>query len=948
MASTDDLSQGHQDADNQGKTAARNAPAAHGHPAEGLDLSRHTEGRAIARVGHLTLGWMLSWAVPLAAAPCPPEAASAVSTGWAAYRANDLSRARSLFREGDQACPGNVDAKVGLAYASLRLGETARAESLFRTVVNADSANADAWVGLAHAAERRSRATDAIAAARRSWALHPGNPEVRDLLDRLLPGWDRAPRVARSLPESLMIAARTHGDRFEVPSASGWKPFYVKGVNLGVALPGRFPAEFPADSLCYAGWIDTVAAMNANLVRVYTILPPAFYRALAGWNAAHPGRAVWLIHGVWTELPPDHDFEDRAWKTEFRSEMRQVVDIVHGAAEFPWRPGHAGGRYDADVSPWTLGYIIGREWEPFAVKAFNAARPGPHAHRGRLLEVSSATATDAWMVEQCDVMLTDELTRYRVLRPIAYTNWPTLDPLHHPTESSTGEEREWRRRFGVPATPLKLEYENDAVSLDPSLARPTTANPAGWFASYHAYPYYPDFMIHDPNYARARSSLGRSNYFGYLTDLKRHHAGIPVLIAEYGVPSSRGVAHLQPQGWNHGGHDERAMGVVDARLTREIHESGMAGSILFALIDEWFKKNWTVIDLEQPPDRTRLWHNVMDPEQNYGVIAMVSGHADGPRLGGDPQAWLAMPVLASASRVPAGAPAAIRLATDASALYLAIDLPHFRGCPALWESIGVYIALDTYEPGLGQTALPAKLVRGDIGFEFLVDLQQPDAGTLRITPEYNPYVGHESIQRGDDRGRFYSRPVKPVSRADGLFAPLELIVNRARFGRDGRFYAAQVHDRGQLRYGTEQLTSLADWYFDVDAGLLEVRLPWGLLNFTDPSSRIVALGRGVGGDFLTARTEGVRVGVVAYDKGPGSRVRGALPLLDRSGRWRASDFRAWAWAPWEEPVYHSRLKPAFAAMREVWGSLGEESVVSVPPPPGAGARVDPSHRESPR
>ena len=83
------------------------------------------------------------------------------------------------------------------------------------------------------------------------------------------------------------------------------------------------------------------------------------------------------------------------------------------------------------------------------------------------------------------------------------------------------------------------------VSLDPSLVRATASNPAGWFASYHAYPYYPDFMLHDPGYNRARSSLGRSNYFGYLAELKRHHAGIPVLIAEYGVPSSRGDAHLQ-------------------------------------------------------------------------------------------------------------------------------------------------------------------------------------------------------------------------------------------------------------------------------------------------------------------------------------------------------------------------------------------------------------------
>ena len=95
--------------------------------------------------------------------------------------------------------------------------------------------------------------------------------------------------------------------------------------------------------------------------------------------------------------------------------------------------------------------------------------------------------------------------------------------------------------------------------------RPTSRNPAGWFASYHAYPYYPDFMLYDPGYDRARSREGRSNYFGYLKELKRHHAGMPLVISEYGVPSSRGNGPPPAAGmesrWsrrNRDGQDRRA------------------------------------------------------------------------------------------------------------------------------------------------------------------------------------------------------------------------------------------------------------------------------------------------------------------------------------------------------------------------------------------------------
>src|SRR5690606_36246541 len=112
--------------------------------------------------------------------------------------------------------------------------------------------------------------------------------------------------------------------------------------------------EFPADSGLYRGWLDSMPAMGANVVRVYTIFPPASYRALRARNLAYPAAPLRLVHGVWTELPPADDFGDPGWLAEFRAEMRRAVDVVHGAAELAPRPGHAAGRYDADVSEWVV------------------------------------------------------------------------------------------------------------------------------------------------------------------------------------------------------------------------------------------------------------------------------------------------------------------------------------------------------------------------------------------------------------------------------------------------------------------------------------------------------------------------------------------------------------------------------------------------------------------
>ncbi|MGH7658813.1 MAG: hypothetical protein ACREL6_11315, partial [Gemmatimonadales bacterium] len=653
----------------------------------------------------------------------------------------------------------------------------------------------------------------------------------------------------------------------------------------------------------------------ANTIRLYTILPPEFYRALLGYNLNNPDNPLYLIHGVWTGLPPEHDFENQAWKSAFRNEMRRVVDLIHGRANIPSRPGHASGRYDADVSRWTLAFIIGREWEPFAVVAFDQTHPKPRIFRGKFLE-AEGPVTDVWMAEQCDYMLAYEVERWNSVRPIAYTNWPTLDPLHHPTEATVAEELEWRRRKGRPFLRVSAEYDNDAIGLDATLVQPTAANPAGWFASYHAYPYYPDFMLYDPGYDTASSSEGRSNYFGYLRDLVRYHDDMPVLIAEYGVPSSEGMAHWQPQGWTHGGHDEKEMALIDARLTREIHESGAAGGIIFAWMDEWFKKNWVVSELQIPAEHIPRWRNTMDAEQNYGILGMYAGHPDSiPKLGGDPGRWTGSTPLMETG---AGPVAALHVYQDEAYVYLGIRLD--SGEDSLnWRSGGVMVGIDTYSPDEGQHRLPGLEMQAEPGFEFLVDLRSPDDGQLRIIPGYDPYGGPPD-STGDDRGLFYTRPAMTSNRSDGTFDSMFVITNRARFGRNGTFFPARGYTRGRLQYGTSEESSLSDWYYDQGASLVEIRLPWGLLNVTDPSTRTVLDDRTAEGGFGTTETNGFRFGVILYSGETNRTVSGALPSLEAQ-RWSSEEFPVWTWDTWEMPEYHARLKPVYEELRDIWSDL---------------------------
>lgn len=829
-------------------------------------------------------------------APCPQRASATTDSAWLAYRANRIALAARRFAHADALCPGIAEVNAGLGFVALRRGSTGEAHLRFAAALRADSGNADAWYGLGLARARGGERDSAIAALRRALAIAPGYAGAQSqltLLGDLGPPLDQPAR-----PGTFQLPARTRGEGFEVFRNGAWRPFYVKGINLGAARPGKYPSEFPTDDSTYAHWLRLMAEAHANVVRVYTILPPAFYGALKRWNDSHPDQALWLVHGVWAEVPPDDDYDNREWKAEFREEAQRVVDLLHGHALIPPRPGHASGRYTADVSTHVLAFIIGREWEPFTLRHYNNLRRGRSSYRGTFFTLPRGTPADVWMVEQCDYLMRYEWDTWHAQRPIAYSNWPTLDPLSHRTEPTVEEESALRERIGLPPLTNRREYDNDDQTLDAMLVRPTVRNRAGYFASYHVYPYYPDFMIYDSTYGTARSSYGPSHYYGYLRALKRHHAGRPLLISEYGVPSSRGLGHVHPDGMDHGGHDEVEMAQIDVRLTREIREAGAAGGILFAWIDEWFKHNWSVVDFEVPQDRRRLWHNAMDPEQYYGLLGQYAGKDTAPPApGGAPARWRALPLLGGLHQ------SRLRVGSDESYLYLALE-----SSGGTRASARTLIGIDTYARDRGEFRLPDGQ-RTEAGLEFYLDVSDTSAGRLFIARRYSPYITPRSGMGPADLDPFYNVECTVDVRSDSAdFDSLFAVANRFRVTRSLRQIPVRGVDRGRLRYGRASASTLADWFVDRDAGLVEIRLAWGLLNVTDPSSRTVLTAVRHDNSVATDTTDGFRF-VVAE---PPLGAADPEAVLTASATYR--------WPTWEEPTWHERLKPAYFALRDLWGS----------------------------
>jgi tetratricopeptide (TPR) repeat protein len=877
--------------------------------------------------------WLLVFAPLLTATPalsqpkCStlPATRQAIERGWTAYRANDIATAANEFKRALALCPSDPGALTGAGYAAMREGRLPAARALFARAIAADSMSYDAVMGSAMTANREGEHVAARRGFERALRIVPGDSTALSYLARL-PG-EVTPDVLapRERPKVTTIGARTGRRVIEVRNAAGqWSPMWIKAVNLGAALPGKFPSEFPPDDGTYDRWIALIAEMGANAVRVYTIHPPHFYAALREWNLAHPADPLWLIHGVWAEPPPgkkEEKYDDPQWLARFRREMKRVVSLTRGDAVIPPAPGHASGAYRADVSAWTLGYIIGREWEPYSVVTYNALQPRKSSYSGKYITISGGNALETWLAEQSDYMVSFEMERYNAQRPIAYTNWPTLDPLNHPTETSMPQEIALLQARGEKIVEKSKEYDNDAVGLDAMKMRATGAFRAGVFASYHAYPYYPEFMVVDPGYLKARSPDGPSNYFGYLRELVAHHGNMPVVISEYGVPSSRGIGHFQPQGWNHGGLSEQEQALVNARLTRDIYASGAAGAGLFALIDEWFKKSWIVTDFEFPHDRKQLWLNPLDAEEHYGVIAMRAGRK-GSRIiiDGDTADWRSRPVLygkpMSRSNVPPQLQLkSFRVSEDEAYVYLRLDVGRID-----WARAHYLIGIDTYRGNLGDTRLPHTGLRVPVGLEFVLDFGGPGASQLLVDHPYNPYRPVVIPGSKPPATQYvYNPEVRIVANDLGQWDSLVVVPNRRRIGRDGRIYPAISYNRNRLLYSRESENSLADWYADTTTGVLEVRLPWGMLQLVDPSKRSVLFSNTSDGYVRGAVTDGFRFVVKSYD--PSKPSSGGDTLPRGAGANGFAAIPTWTWPTWEVPQWHAEVKPLFAAMQRTFGAI---------------------------
>ncbi|MBQ7986712.1 MAG: hypothetical protein IJ304_05575 [Clostridia bacterium] len=678
---------------------------------------------------------------------------------------------------------------------------------------------------------------------------------------------------------------KVDGEEIYMEKDGSFVPFEIKGVNLGSGIPGEWATSFAVDEETYLRWFSYIQDMGANTIRVYTIQNDDFYNAFYKYNKDNQN-PLYMLHGVWVNdyvLNSHRDAYDKDFYDTFLENSKIMVDVIHGQRKLNLgRVASAGhGTYQNDISEWVIGYILGVEWDDSTVSYTDDLYEGIEgfsAYKGEYMYTSEdATPFETMLTMVGDKVIEYETKRYDQQRLVAFSNWPTTDPFEYP---------EIIKNFFMKCAQVDTEH-----------IKTTSAFIPGQFASYHVYPYYPYYLSFADDWAvfglesknAFRDELGRINaYRAYLTMLNNHH-NMPVVISEFGVSTGRGMAQVDKDtGRNQGNTSEQAQGQALIDCWNDIKTTGCNGGCVFTWQDEWFKRTWNTMHAVNLT-RTAYWSDYQTNEQYFGLLSFDPGKEKSVSyVDGDVSEWTEDDLIQDGE-------IELSIKYDEKFMYFLVKKNGLD-----FENETLYIPLDI-TPKSGSNYCENFGVKFDRDADFVIVLNGKDNSRIMAQERYDALRSTYSKDIYD-----YDTYLKNnvPDKNSPKFVTIELILRTAiALSPETKETVAESYETGKLLYGianpeSPEFNSLADFYANGD--YIEIKLPWQIMNFADPSKMLVH------DDYYDGNygIEYIDIDKMYAGIGAGNE-RITLDEVELSG--------------WGNKVtYHERLKSSYYIMQNLW------------------------------
>ena len=673
---------------------------------------------------------------------------------------------------------------------------------------------------------------------------------------------------------------KTEDDKILLNKGNGYKEFEIKGVNMGSGIPGEWSTDFAIDKETYLRWFDQIKDLGANTVRIYTVQNDTFYNAFYEYNHENPD-PLYLIHGVWVNdyvLNSHRDAYNEDFFDTLLEDSKTVVDVLHGRKKINLgRMASAGhGTYNKDISPWVLGYILGVEWEDVTVVFTNEKYKNNskyNSYNGKYMYTTEdASPFEALLAKLGDKVIEYESEKYKVQKLVAFSNWPTTDPFYYPEQVTN--------------------FFMKCAQVDVENIKTTDAFLSGQFVSYHIYPYYPDYLVHIKDWGNFKTNINIADFYengvlntykAYLSMIKNHHS-MPVVISEFGVSTGRGMAQVDVNtGRNQGHMSETEQGDALVRCYNDIMDAGCAGSCVFTWQDEWFKRTWNTMHAVNLM-RTPYWSDYQTNEQYFGLLSFDPGKEQSVcYVDGDVSEWKDEDIVFFKEDL------SLSLKYDERFIYLLARKKDFD-----FENDTLYLPFDI-TPKSGSSYCESNGLLFDRAADFLLTINGKDNSRLQVQERYEALRStySENVYKFDT----YIEENIP-DKDSPKFVNIDMILK------------AEVFETGILTYGNanpkaKDYNSLAD--FIVSGDYVEIKLPWQLLNFADPSRMTIHddyYDDNYGIEYITI--DEMYIGL--SDGTNGRRIPLYVQKLEG----------------WENKVtYHERLKPSYYILQSVWREKDE-------------------------
>lgn len=670
---------------------------------------------------------------------------------------------------------------------------------------------------------------------------------------------------SKSAPKDGTYFTKTKGKDIYIAKNDKWEKLEIVGVGLNSTKPGAFPSENLVSEEDYLRWIKDIYDMGANCIKVSNLMGANFYKALDKFNKDKKN-PIYLMQGIYFDeklLKNGKDPQGSKASSAFKDNIKLVIDSVHGNPYNKEKPDILQV-YKTDISKYVIGYSLGIQFAKHDL-IYTEIMNNKKLYDGKYMYTDkNSSSFESYLAKMGDYAVDYEFSTYKKQSLISFIG----TSAHHIASSVENPNK----KNILSSKDTNEEFKN---FIDVEDIKAKRGLKTGIVASYNIYPSYTELKEYDGN-------IGK-----YFEDINKHYS-IPVIIGEIGVPSSRSGGDFN-ENIDKGYITEQEQGKALVDIYKAVKKSKLAGCFIFEFQDSWYSSSWNTKD-NKILDRSAYWSDAQTYSQSFGLMTFEPG-----RLKVTPYPDDKLDEWSEKNAISKEKDYSLSMQSDEKYLYFMIKSSDKTSL----KKDDIYIDLDT-TPKSGSKKSTQYGLHFDNPVDFIIKINDKGNSMVMAQEYYNGFDFYEN------KSLYEKRPdlIKYTPDMD-YFSPIYIETRPKMFIKSqGETKEKVTYETGKLTKGnsnpeSKDFNSAADYYMGND--YVEVRIPWALLNFMDPSTKQIA------DDFYeNFKTKPMKIN----DINVGVTIKENEKVITRI---KSTPYKLNGWSV---PKYHERLKKSYYILKE--------------------------------